>query len=210
MRSVRRDWMSLEVGPRALNHYHSSLKSREWVVAMPHHADDKSIFGALSWRHSEHSEPYGFLAWQHIFEGMGKIREASPDTQILVLTEACYSGGAIKFMDDESLNYWRELELWPIFLIATAGEAQQSISGLMQLFVAQCKLALEDRAVDGSLLNVFEQAVDAYWERQNFVFRENAKIVRQSSQNIKRMSEINHSFALKSRIHEAHVSTFFG
>ena len=47
MRSVRRDWLCLDVGARQHNHYHSSLRTREWVVAMPHAADDKSIYGEL-------------------------------------------------------------------------------------------------------------------------------------------------------------------
>eukprot|EP00658_Telonema_sp_P-2_P037275 TRINITY_DN26820_c0_g1_i3.p1 TRINITY_DN26820_c0_g1~~TRINITY_DN26820_c0_g1_i3.p1 ORF type:complete len:179 (+),score=44.61 TRINITY_DN26820_c0_g1_i3:298-834(+) len=177
---------------------------------MPHDADDKSIYGAVSWKYSEYNEPYGFLAWQHIFQGLGSIREVSPSTQILVLTEACYSGGAIKFMDDKSLSYWRELEAWPVFLIATAGEAQQSISGLMQLFIEKARDVLEARAeTDGSLMSVFENAEDAYWKLQQFVYNQNAKIERQSSANIRRMSEINYSFAKASGIQNTHISTFF-
>jgi len=46
-----------------------------------------------------------------------------------------FSGGAMKFMSNEAMSWYRELETWPIFLIATAGEAQQSVSGFTSRFV---------------------------------------------------------------------------
>lgn len=56
----------------------------------------------------------GLLLWQHIFAGFHEIRQHSPQCRILSLTESCYSGGCIKFMDNRALRYYRELETWSV------------------------------------------------------------------------------------------------
>lgn len=44
------------------------------------------------------------------FAGTNAIRSHSPECRLLVLTEACYSGGGIKFMDSTKFLYKCALE----------------------------------------------------------------------------------------------------
>jgi hypothetical protein len=37
---------------------------------------------------------------------------------LLLLLQACFSGGAMKFMDDHRLSYWNKLESWCVALLA--------------------------------------------------------------------------------------------
>lgn len=112
---LRRDVMCLPFGPREYNHFHSSLKTREWAFGMPH-AAPLGVYGPVAWRHSPVTSPTHLLVWQQIFAGLHGIRQSAPNCRILALTEACFSGGAMKFMDDERLTYWNKLESWYVVL----------------------------------------------------------------------------------------------
>ena len=109
--TLRRDLLCLPFGPREHNHFHSSLKTREWAFGMPH-ASPLEIYGPVSWRHSPVTTPTHLLVWQQIFTGLHSIRNVAPRCRVLALTEACFSGGAMKFMEDERLSYWNKLESW--------------------------------------------------------------------------------------------------
>jgi hypothetical protein len=104
LRLCRRELLCLSVGPRCENHFHSSLRTREWAFGLAHPAVDPASYGAISWRHSQHASVEYFLFWQQIFEGVSAIHRRMPRCRLLLLTEACYSGGAIKFMSNESLR----------------------------------------------------------------------------------------------------------
>ena len=78
---------------------------------MPH-AAPLEIYGPVAWRHSAMNHPTHLLVWQQIFAGLHSIRASAPQCRVLALTEACFSGGAMKFMDDERLSYWNNLESW--------------------------------------------------------------------------------------------------
>ena len=103
LRLCRRELLCMPVGPRCENHFHSSLRTREWAFGMAHPAAPAS-YGAISWRHSQYSSVEYFLFWQQIFEGFSAIHRRQPSCRLLLLTEACYSGGAIKFMSNQSLR----------------------------------------------------------------------------------------------------------
>jgi hypothetical protein len=96
---LRRDAMCLAVGSRQENHYHSSIKTREWMFELPH-SSPLDIYRFVSWRYSGFSERRvrKFLFWQQLFQALYSIRYTQPDCHILGLTEACFSGGAIKFV----------------------------------------------------------------------------------------------------------------
>ncbi len=48
---MRRDALCLAVGSRQENHYHSSIKTREWMFELPH-ASPLEIYSFVSWRYS--------------------------------------------------------------------------------------------------------------------------------------------------------------
>ena len=109
------------------------------------------IYGPVAWRMSGIDHPYYRLQWQQLFSGFHAIRDHSPQCKILSLTESCFSGGTIKFMQDKVLARFHALATWPLFLITTAGEEESSIAGFMQIFLDHVRSALtaEDAAAGG-------------------------------------------------------------
>ena len=60
----RRDLLCLRIGPRHENHYHSSLKTREWAFALPHDSPPESdTNNFVSWRYSQFSSVRHLLCW---------------------------------------------------------------------------------------------------------------------------------------------------
>ena len=160
---------------------------------------------------------------------------------------------------------------WPIFLIATAGEAQQSVSGFMTGFIQLAADAVrkghasnsdhktssetkmrrentmsnntnenvdtkskntmsddrsentktksenktssspvqEEQPSPTSLLSIFEKACSAYWESHRGIANYNRALVRQVSRNVRRQSEINHSYSQSTGVHDTNIGLWF-
>ena len=197
--SCRRDFLVMSKAPSIENHYHSSLKSREWFFGMLHSSVQDEQTHPLWYAHDD---PYAFVAsryagthyknylyWQQMFQGLHTIRARSPTCKLLCLMESCYSGGSIKFLKNDCASWYNQLESWPIFLIATAGEAQTSFGGqFLPLFLQNVKQAvakseanakenvcIETKSSSSSsggtngttLMNVFQDSVQGYNRRNN-------------------------------------------
>ena len=186
------------------------------------------IYGPVAWRMSGIDHPYYRLQWQQLFSGFHAIRDHSPQCKILSLTESCFSGGTIKFMQDKVLARFHALATWPLFLITTAGEEESSIAGFMQIFLDHVRSALtaEDAAAGGggergggssgggseggeesassaalpSLVSVFDAACVLYGEGNQGRLQFGRAL----------LGNIAHTFGGESGVEEEPMSAFFG
>lgn len=197
---ARREWMCLSCGPRREDHYHSSLKTREWAFGLPH-ASPASYYGHVSWRYAYARTPTTLLFWQQLFEGFHSIRNHNPSCRVLCLTEACFSGGAMKFMDDRALCYWRHLETWPLFFVATASEAATSVVGMMNIFIDCVKAARGKAVTIGALVERAHRTFSSFFSKAF-----NQSDIRAYNQT----GKIQISFAKRSGVDREDVSMWFG
>ena len=229
LKHCRRDFLTLAVGPRKENHYHSSLLTREWYFGMLHEASHEQPASSLS----STSDPFAFVAsryagteyrcyffWQQLFQSLHAIRKHSPACKILCVMESCYSGGCIKFLKDPCRSWFNHLKDWPIFLIATAGESQTSLGGIfLPAFLRNIQRRLaESEQKDGdsdgacSLWRVYRDTADEY-QRKNRPYIEAAlhKPQRQACPDAVRLNhQINISFSEGTGVHEEHIGEWFG
>jgi hypothetical protein len=145
------------------------------------------------------------LFWQQLFQSLHSIRNTQPNCRILGLTEACFSGGAIKFVKDEAISFFNRLEKWPIFLIATAGEAQTSFSGFMTRFLHHAKQATEQASDGTTLLQTFLQASEEY---SNVLRRVPSRVGAQRAA-IFGCADINHSYSGSSGVENVPIAHWF-
>jgi len=207
LRGCRRDAICAPSGRGHLDHYHSTRRTREWAFGMPHPGEIRD-YDFVGWRDSSGLiDPTGLLFGAQLLQGMMRVRGHSPRCRALVMTEACYSGGAAKFMDDEALASHVKLADWPLILVSTAGEAQTSVAGLIRRVT---DLAVGERDPSTTMLQVVQRAQEGLRDEHAEVTAANLALASGAERSVRGMAETAVRVTGHAGVATALVTDFFG
>jgi len=140
---------------KSVSHDHSSLKTREWFMLMPHRTPNKSLYQHVStaghvmdFDADPHlPSPLQRFYWQHVFQVVHDIQVCDPGRIFICLYQFCTAGGHLKWMQNPAMQMFHRIHKWPVFMMATAKEQQYSLGfSFTQIFLNLVSEQLSARA----------------------------------------------------------------
>mmetsp|Transcript_31596 Transcript_31596/g.73671 ORF Transcript_31596/g.73671 Transcript_31596/m.73671 type:complete len:453 (-) Transcript_31596:171-1529(-) len=116
---------------------HSSLRTREWYMHMPHEVPEERRREAAGYGHVctlGHEHPFSLLYSTQLMLCLQKMFEMAPSRPVVVLHNYCGSGGALKWMRQRSYQTYTSLRQWPLAMVSSSAELEGAIPGLLPLF----------------------------------------------------------------------------
>ena len=167
------------------DHEHSSLRTREWFMLMPHRSTDMGTYGPVTTAgrdmvlpHVTSSadvakvSPLACLYWQQVVAAIAPGCIAGRKT--VMLYQFCTSGGHCKWLSDSRYLAHLQVDSWPVFQMATSREQQYSLGATFtNIFMNNVSEALKARQGE-SIREVFRRSEKQYWDQHKVEARMNA------------------------------------